>query len=557
MTMFDFFKNKRQLEQLNEEVCKNLTFQGSVPLDLVDNIKPKDISRDRIEIIRKLFSLAFCFIVIMLFYRVQIFTKDTKVLKNNENPFYRPDIVDRNGEVITTNFPMMDLFVEPKNVVDAERSAKALVKILPKLDYEEVLTKMKSGKNFSYLKRQITPTEQERIWLIGEPGFGFKKNEGRVYPSGTLFAHVVGNVDIDNNGVSGIEKWIDEHKLNKSKESVELSVDMYIQDAIRQNLIKAMDEYGAKSAGGIVMDVKTGEILGLVSLPDFKNNDYKKTVFNSLYNNHVTLDVYEVGSVMKIFNTALAIENNYPNDKIFDVSKIFKIGNHRVKDSHPKKWLLNMTEGFIYSSNIVMANIAIELGVEKQKEFFQKLNMLKKMEFELPERGLTIYPKDWNETNGASIGYGYSMSPTMLHVVAAVNAIVNDGMYVAPTLIKRKKDSLLKSVQVVSPATSEAMRKLMRLVITDGTGYMAKMKDIRVGGKTGTSYKIINGAYDNSKTRTFFVSIFPAESPKYTMLIMLDEANNKGCNSSACTAVPVSSNIIKEITSILNLDLRL
>lgn len=557
MGIFTFFKNKKNKDNINDIVCEKLSFCDDVPLELVDKIKLNETAKNRIEIIRVILSIAFFLIVVVLFCRVKIFSNNAKSKSTLENSFYRPDIVDRNGELITTNFPMLDLFVEPKNVVDAERSAMALVKVLPKLKYEDVISKMKSNKNFVYLMRQITPTEQEKIWLIGEPGFGFKKNEGRVYPQNTLFAHILGNVDIDNNGISGIEKWIDEHKLTESKKPIELSVDVYIQDAIRQNLVKAMEEYGAKSAGGIVMDVKTGEILGLVSLPDFQNNDYRQTLMNSIYNNHVTLDVYEVGSVMKIFNTALAIENNYPNDKIFDVSKLFKIGNHPVKDSHPKKWLLNMTEGFIYSSNIVMANIAMEIGVEKQKEFFKKLNMLKKMDFELPERGQTIYPKDWNETVGASIGYGYAMSPTMLHVISAVNAIVNDGMYVEPTLIKKDANSLLKSVQVISPQTSDAMRKLMRLVITDGTGYMAKMKDIKVGGKTGTSYKIVNGAYDSSKTRTFFISIFPAETPKYTMFVMLDEANNKGCNSSACTAVPVSSNIIKEITSILNLDLRL
>ena len=555
--MFNFFRTKQDKDSINNAVCEKLSFCDNIPLELIDKINPSETLKTRIDIIRWVLSFVFCLITIVLFCRVKIFSDSVTDKNISENSFYRPDIVDRNGELITTNFPMLDLFVEPKHVVDAERSAKALVKILPKLKYEDVIAKMKSKKNFVYIMRQITPTEQEKIWLIGEPGFGFKKNEGRVYPQNTLFTHILGNVDIDNKGISGIEKWIDENKLTESKNPIELSVDVYIQDAIRQNLVKAMEEYGAKSASGIVMDVKTGEILGLVSLPDFQNNDYRQTLSNGIYNNHATLDVYEVGSVMKIFNTALAIENGYPNDKIFDVSKLFKIGNHQVKDSHPKKWLLNMTEGFIYSSNIVMANIAMEIGVEKQKEFFKKLNMLKKMNFELPERGQTIYPKDWNETVGASIGYGYAMSPTMLHVISAVNAIVNDGMYVEPTLIKKDKDSLLKSVQVISPQTSDAMRKLMRLVITDGTGYMAKMKDIKVGGKTGTSYKIINGAYDNSKTRTFFVSIFPAEAPKYTMFIMLDEANNNGCNSSACTAVPVSANIIKEITSILNLDLRL
>ena len=301
---------------------------------------------------------------------------------------------------------------------------------------------------------------------------------------------------------------------------------MYIQDAIRQHLLKAMTDFNAKSAAGIVMDVATGEILGMVSLPDFSNNEYAKVVTNPLFNNHVTLDVYEFGSVMKIFNTALAIENNYPLNKIFDVSKPFMIGNHAIKDSHPKKWLINVVEGFIHSSNIVMANIAKDLGISKQKDFLKKLNLLEKIDFELPERGTTIYPKDWNEFYSASIGFGYSISPTMLAVVSAINGIVNDGLYVNPTILKRDKNETLKSYQVVDQKTSDAIKKFMRLVITNGTGYMANLKNIKVGGKTGTSYKIVDGKYDNTKIRTFFASIFPADRPKYTMLIMLDEANN-------------------------------
>ena len=466
------------------------------------------------------------------------------------------DILDRNGKLLATNLPTFDLYVEPHNVVDAEQSSKKLAQILPDLKYDDLVKKLKSSKKFIYIARKISPLEKEKITLIGEPGLNFIKNEGRVYPHTNLFSHIIGSVDVDNNAISGIEKYIDNNGLKNSEKPVILSIDMYIQDAIRQHLLKAMTDFNAKSAAGIVMDVATGEILGMVSLPDFSNNEYAKVVTNPLFNNHVTLDVYEFGSVMKIFNTALAIENNYPLNKIFDVSKPFMIGNHAIKDSHPKKWLINVVEGFIHSSNIVMANIAKDLGISKQKDFLKKLNLLEKIDFELPERGTTIYPKDWNEFYSASIGFGYSISPTMLAVVSAINGIVNDGLYVNPTILKRDKNETLKSYQVVDQKTSDAIKKFMRLVITNGTGYMANLKNIKVGGKTGTSYKIVDGKYDNTKIRTFFASIFPADRPKYTMLIMLDEAKNKNCNTAACTAVPISADIIKDVSTILNLDIK-
>ena len=205
-----------------------------------------------------------------------------------------------------------------------------------------------------------------------------------------------------------------------------------------------------------------------------------------------------------------------------------------------------------------MANVAKDLGIPKQVAFLDKLNLLNKMDFELPELTSPVYDKAWNEYTSASVGYGYGLAVTMLHVVTAVNAIVNDGLYIYPTLLKRKPEEILKSFQVVSSKTSKRIRELMRKVITDGTGYMANMKNIQVGGKTGTAKKNLSwGGYERDKFKTYFVSVFPINDPKYTMLIMLDEAVNKGCTSSACTTVPISAKIIDEITPVLNLDLKI
>ena len=535
----------------------NFNFGMDIPLDWIKIKRKKNIITNRLNCILFFIYLIFAIIICRtLFLSINFSFLNKKANNNFSNirNFSRPDITDRNGELLAVNLPTLDLYVEPHKIIYPERTAKELVKILPDLKYEDVLKKIKSDKKFSYLDRKISPSEREKLLMIGEPALGVKETDYRFYPQSNLFTHIIGNIDIDNKGTSGIEKYIDDNKLTNSKNPIVLSVDIYIQDAIRQNLINVMKQFKAKSAAGIVMDVKTGEVLGMVSLPDFHNNDAKKLISSPLYNNHITLDAYEIGSVMKIFNTALAFENNYPKNKLFDVSKPFMIGNFRVKDSHPKKWKINIEEAFIYSSNIASAMIAMELGADRQTNFFKRLGFFSKMKFELPEKGFPLFPKKWNDNVNATSAYGYGISISLLHTIAAVNAIINDGMYVNPTLIKRDKNQMLKSYQVVNSHTSEEIKKLMRLVITDGTGVKANLKTIKAGGKTGTALKLVDGKYNDKILRTFFVSIFPIEDPKYTMLIMLDEANNNGCITSACTTVPVSAKIIEDIIPKLNLN---
>ncbi|MBD5397918.1 penicillin-binding protein 2 [bacterium] len=535
----------------------NFSFGMDIPLSWVKIKRKKNIIINRLNFILFCIYLIFTIIIfrtLFLSINLSFFDEKNYNMASKLRRFSRPDITDRNGELLAVNLPTLDLYVEPQKIIYPERTASELVKILTDLKYDDVLKKIKSDKKFIYLDRKISPSEREKLLMIGEPALGAYETDYRFYPQNNLFTHIIGNIDIDNRGTSGIEKYIDDNDLTDSKNPIVLSVDIYIQDAIRQNLITAMKNFKAKSAAGIVMDVKTGEILGMVSLPDFHNNDAKAIISNSLYNNHITLDVFEIGSVMKIFNTALALENNYPKDKLFDVSKPFMIGNFRVKDSHPKKWKINMEEAFIYSSNIASAMIAMELGEKKQTNFFKRLGFFSKMRFELPEKGFPIFPKKWNDNVNATSAYGYGISISLLHTISAVNAIINDGMYVNPTLIKRDKNKILKSYQVVNSNTSDEIKKLMRLVITDGTGYKANLKSIKAGGKTGTALKLVDGKYNDKILRTFFVSIFPIEDPKYTMLIMLDEANNNGCITSACTTVPVSAKIIEEIIPKLNLN---
>jgi cell division protein FtsI (penicillin-binding protein 3) len=522
---------------------------ADIPKAWVKGARTKGTTEKRLDlIIAALRLIPICFGAYLLFLSMQ----DEAGRRRGaglapKEKIQRADIVDRNGQPLAVSLPTVDLFANTKNLVAPEDSARALAKILPELRYDDTIAKLESGKGFVYLARNVAPAVRDKVLAIGEPGFEFLETDHRFYPQGSLFAHVVGTVDIDNNGTSGIEKHIDGTGRAKSDGPVRLSLDTYIQDSLRQNLAGAMKNYGAKSAAGIIMDVKGGEVLGLVSLPDFAPQDAGKALASTLYNNHATMDVFEIGSVMKIFNHALAIESRYPENKTFDVCAPFTIGSHRVRDSHPMKCIIGMREAFILSSNIAAATIARELGSAKQREFLGKLGFFSRIGLELPERGHPGAPRKWDDNVNQSAGYGYGISISLMHTIAAANAIINDGMYVPPTLFKRGDGEAANARQVVRFSTSEKMRRLMRLAITDGTGRAANLASIKTGGKTGTAQKFENGKYDDRKIRAFFLSVFPIDDPKYTMLVMLDEASSGGCTLASCTAVPTSAKVIEEI----------
>ncbi|MDR1477210.1 MAG: penicillin-binding protein 2 [Rickettsiales bacterium] len=530
---------------------------ADIPLSWVRGARKKSVTERRLDIaINSLRAIFCCIILYLLFLSLHgDFEKRKRPEGSGGARPQRADIVDRNGQPLAVNLPTIDLWANTKNLVAPDESARALARILPELEYGDAIAKLRSGKGFVYLARNVAPAVREKVLLIGEPGLEFAETGHRFYPQGSLFSHIVGAVDVDNNGISGVEKYLDENGMSRVREPVRLSVDIYVQDAMRQNLARAMKDYGAKTAAGITMDVKSGEILGMVSLPDFYGKDAGKAASSALYNNHATTDVFEIGSVMKIFNHALAIESRYPAKKTFNVCNPFAIGGHKVRDSHPRKCVIDMREAFILSSNIAAATIARELGSERQREFFRKLGFFSRANLELPERGAPMFPKKWDDNVNQSAAYGYGISISLLHTIAAAGAIINDGMYVPPTILKRREGEAPRSHQAVRLSTSEEMKRLMRLAVTDGTGRMANLADIKTGGKTGTSYKMEGGKYNERKIRTFFVSVFPIDDPKYIMAVMLDEADNDGCTLASCTAVPASKKIIEEIGPTLNLDI--
>ncbi|MDR1009045.1 MAG: penicillin-binding protein 2 [Rickettsiales bacterium] len=502
----------------------------------------------RMDFIKYALAALFLFAVARIFQLWLLGTSARPAIERQSGS--RADIVDRNGVPLAVSLPAYELCANGIKVARLAESARALTKILPQLKYDDVMAKFKAKKECAPLARRITQEERDKIAALKEPGFGFNLTERRAYPHGGLFAHVLGGVNAAGIGMGGMEKFMDEHSLASSPTPLSLSVDMYIQDALRGNLANAMQSYGAKSAAGIVIDVKTGEVLGLASLPDFDSAAAGTYSASEPHKNHATSDVYELGSIMKIFNHALAVESHYSKDKKFDVERPLYIGEHLVRDAHFHKQYLDFDEAFYYSSNRAAAQIAEELGLEKQKEFFARFNFFDRMVFELPGLAKPILSQ-WNKTTGKTVAYGNGLAITMLHAVAGVNAIVGGGMYVSPTLLKRSDGDVLRSRQVVRDDTSEEMKRLMRLVLTEGTGRAATTSDVVAGGKTGTMFKRKNGAYDETRTQVFFVTSLPLESPKYTMMIMLDEAVSGACNDASCTAAPTARRIIEEITPLL------
>ena len=472
-----------------------------------------------------------------------------------ENPIKRADIVDRNGTIIATSLPTVNLFANPKKMLNPQKAAVELARILPYLRYEDILAKLKRRGSFVYIKRNLTPSQQYQINYLGIPGLEFENGEKRIYPHKNLFAHLLGNTNIDNKGISGIEKKLDE-RLTQSDIPLQLTIDAGIQDTIRSELAAAVEKYNAEGAAAILMDVKSGEIISMISLPDYDPNlnDYKtpRAQFN-----FATKGVYEPGSVLKIFNAALGLESGKVKlaDR-FDATKPLKLRYNTIKDYRGENRWLTLQEVLIYSSNIGSAQIALKVGKKEQQNFLKNLGFFEPIQgIEVAERGYPLVPRRWGEETTATVGYGYGISITPLHLVSAFAGVINGGIYHEPTLLKDNKNR--ESHRVVSFNTSKEMRKLLRGVVVEGSGKRANVLGYEVAGKTGTANKLVNGKYVDKKVMTSFLATFPASNPQYALFLMMDEPKATketwGFVTSGWNTVPTAGKIISTIAPQLNI----
>ena len=472
----------------------------------------------------------------------------------------RADIADRNGVLLASSLPTVSLHARPDDLrnakVDVETAAAKLVEALPDLDLEETIERLNSSRQFVYLKRNLTPRQQYDVNALGIPGLLFEKGERRIYPHGNLVSHVVGMTDVDNKGIAGIEKRF-ENALRESHEPLGLSIDIRLQTIVRNELARSVEEFSAVGGTGMVMDVRSGEMLAMVSLPDFDPNDPPPVTDPSMFN-RATKGAYEMGSTFKLFNTAMALDNGRATlNSTYDATKPLVFAGHTIHDDHALNRWATIPEILIHSSNIGSARMALEAGTETQRAFMAKIGMLAPPSIELPEVGAPQVPNPWREINTVTIAFGHGLSVTPLQLLSGVSTLVNGGEYHQPTLLARAPDEPTPGIRIIKPKTSEQMRGLMRLVVTDGTGKKADVPGYEVGGKTGTAEKASGGGYRKKAVLSSFVAAFPMDNPRYAVVMMIDEPqatkDTHGFITAGWTAAPAVSRVIAQIAPLMGL----
>jgi cell division protein FtsI (penicillin-binding protein 3) len=483
----------------------------------------------------------------------------------------RPDLLDRNGLVLATDVRMPSLFGEPHRIIDVDEAVELLTAVMPDLDTAELRERLSSKRRFVWLKREITPQQRVAIHRLGLPGIGFMTENKRVYPNGVGAAHVVGHVNIDNQGIAGIEKWLDSNGLadlhmaglatDRLQQPVELAIDLRVQHALREELVKARDKYRAKAAAGLVMDPRTGEIISMVSIPDYDANNPREALDPTRIN-RLTTGVFEMGSTFKALTLGMALDSGKISlQDSFDARTALHYGKHTIHDFHAQNRVLTVPEIFTYSSNIGTARMALKLGVEYHQWFLRKMGQLDRLRTELPESAEPLVPRRWGELNTVTIAFGHGLSVAPLQAMMALSALMNGGNLIPPTFRKRsEQEATALATRVIKPETSEKMRYLMRLNVEKGTASKADVLGYYVGGKTGTAEKVVGRRYSKSKVLTSFTAVLPADKPRYIVLIMLDEPQpipeTHGYATSGWNAVPVGGAVIARIAPLLGLEPR-
>jgi len=482
-------------------------FKTSRP-DKISTISPLEQARFRLLIVGFFFFLAFLIVMgrlidVMVLKDAGVTPIEQAQTQFLEGQVSRGDIYDRTGQLLATNLVTASLYANPRVLINPQEAADKLYKLFPDLNKKALLEKLSSDRGFVWIKRNITPKQQDAINQLGIPGLYFEREERRLYPHGSLFSHIIGFTDLDNQGLAGIERYFNKDLLKPSS-SLQISLDLRVQHVLREEIIKGIEKFHAIGGNGIIMDVNTDEIIALVSVPDFDPNQPEKISPATLFNKN-TLGIYEMGSVYKAFSMAMALESKVTSLKNgYDATHPIKAGRFTIDDHHPKRRWLTVPEIFIYSSNIGTIKMILEVGIERQKKFLEALNLLKMPEFELFEIGAPLVPQQWREITSMSISYGYGLSISSLQLVTAVSCLVNGGILYKPTLLKVGEGHKAEGKRVFSEKTSDQMRRLFRLVVEKGTGRKANVPGYLVGGKSGSINKQVGKTYQKSLTVATF-----------------------------------------------------
>lgn len=479
-----------------------------------------------------------------------------------ENERARPPILDRNGALLATDLRVPSVFADPGLIRDRDlpATARRLADVLEGVEAESLLRRLQAARRFAWVKHQISQREEEALLQLGLPGVAFRFAEHRVYPTEATASHLVGFVDIDNRGLGGIEYALDHGALAEHDRfrPLYLSIDLRAQHAVVDETRAAVKRFRAQGACSIVMDVHTGELVAMASLPDFDPNHVERADTEQR-KNRCTGQTYELGSLFKIFSTALALDSGKVRIKDrFDATLPLRIGRHTIRDDHAKKRWLSVPEIFMYSSNIGTAKMVFDAGGgEAMKEFLGRLGLLERGSLEVPELASPQVPSRWPEITTATVSFGHGIAVTPLQFVEAMAALSNDGTRVRPTLLRVDDPAAVPRTPVVRPEVVDDVRWMMWLTVADGTGSRAGVDGYLVGGKTGSADKVDykRGGYRKNAIIASFAGVFPIEDPRYIVLVMLDEPQGDkgtyGFRYGGWTAAPVVSSIIGRIGPLL------
>ncbi len=531
------------------------------------NLKKKE-SNLKISFERIAFIFFIFFIISAIFSSKTIFLgfqNKTKIENTIKKEKFRASIMDRDGNILAKTVRVTNLGINPNQIINKEKLLISLKLIFPKKNFEKKL----NSKKFFYLKKKISPEKLEKVKLLGEKSIKEEENIARVYPNGNLFSHILGQIDTDNNGISGIEKSFD-YELRSSKKPLKLTVNTEVQYLLRKELYRFQNIFKSYGSTAILMNINNGEILSMVSLPDYDLNK-RENVFDKKFINRATKGVYELGSVFKTFTIAAGLK-----EKVIDVDTKFENLPKKLKcagrsiSEYDMEIPSNLTaeEILIRSGNVGSIKIAQKVGLEKFKKFLEDLDLLNKTQFDIAEVGSPI-PFRWGKCKLATSAYGHGITTTPLQLAKAYAIISNGGYKITPTLLKSKKDPV-RGEKIISEITSKKINRILRKIVTteEGTANLANIDGFEIAGKTGTAQKSIQGVYSKKKINTF-ASIFPASSPKYVLVVLLDEPKlsqhyvykyNDGkdrkvvgtpYNTAGWTSVEVAKNIIEKIGPIL------
>ena len=527
-----------------------------------------DQARTRLVVVSALFALA----LLAVSGRLTILAIEGGMSSNHAQltpvatPAIRADIVDRNGRVLAQSIATQSMFADPSKVIDAKDAARQLAQLFPEIGYSEFLQKLQGKNHFAWLRRHLTPLQERNVNQLGIPGLGFRPDERRLYTEGSEIAQVIGYTNIDSTGIAGIEQSFDGY-LNKGTEPLALSIDIRLQHLLHREVAAQIEAFNAVGGGGLIMDTRTGEVLAMVSLPDFdpqqptaapKPPDGEPDP----HFNRMTLGVYEMGSIFKVFNTALGLESGKVKlTDYFDAFHPIKIGRFTIHDFKGDELpgYSSVPTIFEKSSNIGSVRMVQQVGPEAQERFMNQLGLTKKMALEVPEIGTPEIPRPWRPVNMMTIAFGHGISVTPVQLVSAISAVANGGILRPATLIKRPDNAEVPGVRVISESTSDTMRRLMRLVVTGGTAkQFGNVPGYLVGGKTGTAEKIMKGNYAKKHANlSSFVGVFPMTDPRYAVFVTIDEprGNKKsaGFETGGWVAAPAVSRVIASMGPLLDL----